>query len=239
MKQTIDKQIYLREVDLFQDLTSEEIDALSERTPLKVVPAKTVFYSPQDATEVLFLIKKGRVRLYQLSATGKIFTTATLESGTFFGEMALLGQAVYGNYAEAITPCMLCLMRRDDVAKMLLNDPRISLRVVEALGKRLSEVERRLTDFALKPVSTRLAGLLVQLADKQTVHYRERQNGNSPSAQPIEITCTHEELAQIAGVQRETITRMLKDLQSTGLIELYRGRILLQNLENLRELSIQ
>ncbi len=97
MKHTLNKQIYLREVDLFQDLTSEEIDALSERVPLKVVPAKTIFYSPQDSTETLFVIKKGRVRLYQLSATGKTFTTATLESGTFFGEMSLLGQTVYGS----------------------------------------------------------------------------------------------------------------------------------------------
>lgn len=236
MKFVLNKQIYLREIDLFQDLTSQEIDVLSERMPLKVVPAKTVFYNPQDAIEILFLIKKGRVRLYQLSATGKVFITATLESGTFFGEMALLGQAAYGSYAEAVVPCLLCLMNRDDVAKMLLNDPRISFRVVEVLGRRLSEVERRLTDFALKPASVRLAALLVQLADKQTNDELYAQSLRN--ARSIEIVCTHEELAEIVGVQRETITRMLKALQRQDLIELRRGRILLHNLENLRELSV-
>jgi CRP-like cAMP-binding protein len=68
-KPVLDRQIFLREVELFQDLTSDEVEALGERMPLKEVEAGTVFYSPQQPTEVLFRIKSGRVRLYHLLLT--------------------------------------------------------------------------------------------------------------------------------------------------------------------------
>lgn len=89
--------IFLRDVEIFQDLTEAEIDALGEKMPLKNYAAKTVFYTPQDDGEVLFMIKRGRVRLFRPSADGKTFTTAILEAGTFFGKMALLGKRLYGN----------------------------------------------------------------------------------------------------------------------------------------------
>ncbi len=94
-KPNLESQIYLREVDLFQDLSAEEIEALGERMPIKVVDAGTIFYSSQEPTEMLFLLKKGRVRLYHLSSEGKTFTTAIIEAGTFFGEMTLLGQRLH------------------------------------------------------------------------------------------------------------------------------------------------
>jgi len=230
----LEGQIYLRDVELFQDLTADEIDALAERMPIQVVDAGTVFYTPQEPTEILFLLKKGRVRLYYLSAEGKAFTTAILEAGTFFGEMTLLGQALYDSYAEAITPCMLCLMSRDDVRTLLLGDRRIAFRIVEMLGRRLVESQHRLADFVLKSVSARLASLLLQLAHKQK---SRQQKVDLTSTGFVEVACTHEELAQMIGTQRETTTRTLKELRGQGLIELHRGRIMLLNMDGLQKLS--
>jgi len=119
-KNTPDKQILLRDIEIFQDLTEAEVDALGEKMPLKNVAAKTVLYTPEEPTEVLFLIKKGRVRLFRLSADGRTVTTAILEKGTFFGQLALLGQQLYGNFAEALTDCVICFISRAD-AKTYLN----------------------------------------------------------------------------------------------------------------------
>lgn len=234
LQPSFDDQIYLREVELFQDLSPDEIKALGERMPIQVVDTGTVFYSPQEPTEVLFLLKKGRVRLYHLSAEGKVFTTATLAAGTFFGEMTLLGQVLHGSYAEAITPCMLCLMSREDVRTLLLGDLRISYRIVAMLGRRLIETERRLVDLALKHVPARLVSLLLQLAYKQLDH--ERRAGLT-SAGPVDVSCTHEELAQMVGSHRETATRILHELRDQGLIELHRSRIVVLDPDGLRQLS--
>ncbi len=123
LEQRLDKQGYLTEVDIFRDLSPEEIDALGKHAPMRDVGAGTLFYSPLDPTEVLFILKAGRVRLYHLSPDGKALTTAILESGTIFGEMALLGQGLSGSYAEALTPCVLCLMSREDVVTLLRVTP--------------------------------------------------------------------------------------------------------------------
>lgn len=228
-ERALDKYNYLREVEIFRDLTGEELKALGQRAPMSHVEAGTIFYSPEEPTEVLFILKQGRVRLYHLSPEGKALTTAILEAGTIFGEMALLGQGLHGSYAEALTPCVLCLMSREDVKTLLLGDPRIAYRIAETLGRRLVEVERRLSDFAFKRVPERLAALLLQLA-------RERRSWLGIPG-PSEVMCTHEELADMAGAYRETVTKILNEFRSQGLIELHRGKIIILDPTGLQKLS--
>jgi len=219
------KLSYLREVDIFQDLSPQEMADLGARAPMKRVPAGTVFYTPDEPTEVLFILKEGRVRLYHLLPDGRSLTTAVLEAGAVFGEMALLGQELHGSFAEAQAPCLLCLMSRNDVKTLLLSDPRVALRITETLGRRLIDTERRLLDFAYRRVPERVALLLAQFAAR------------SPEAAPVELRCTHEELADLAGTYRETVTRVLSDLRNRGLIELRRGVIVVLDIEGLRRLA--
>lgn len=232
MKRISNQVVFLRDVEIFRDLTETEIERLGEKMPMKDYKAKTVFYTPQDETEILFMIKDGRVRLYHLAANGDTFTTAILEAGTFFGKMALLGQRLYGNYAEAATDCTVCLISRDDAKKYLIGDERIAFRIIETLSFRLLELEQRLADSALKQVPARVASLLLQLANKQAEHQSNGNFGNQ-----FEILCTHEELAQLLGIYRETMTRTLKEFSRLNFIKLGRGRILLLDLDGLLDLS--
>ena len=224
-KQAIAGETYLRDVDIFQDLTPEEISELQKKVHFREVAAGTVFYESHESSEVLFFVKKGRVRLYHLSAEGKTFTTTILEAGTFFGEMAMLGQRLYGSCAEAITPCVISSVSRKDVENFLFADCRIAFRVVEALGKRLIEVEQRLADLALKDIPSRLISLLLRLA------------GHSPNGNAAEVFLTHEELAQMLGTRRETVTRILNEQSNQGTIALHRGRITLLDIERLNKIS--
>ncbi len=230
-----EKQIYLRQIEILQDLSPQELEAMDKMMPAREVEAGNVFYSPTQPAEVLFLLKKGRVSLYHLSAEGTPFITATLEEGTLFGEMVLLGQSLYGSYAEAVTSCLLCVMSRDDVRMTMLNDLRIATRLVERLGRRLLETEQRLVDFALKDVAGRVAALLLQLAQSQLV--REGR-ANVPVVGAAEVTCTHEELARGVGAYRETITKILNEWRGQGWVELHRGRIVLLDMESLRHLAV-
>ena len=227
------KQGYLKDVDIFQDLSPDEVAALGKRAPMQTVDAGTIFYSPEDASEVLFILKEGRVRIYRLSPDGKALTTAIIAAGTIFGEMAILGQGMHDSYAEALTPCVLCLMSRDDVKRLLLGDPRIALRLTETMGRRLLEAERRLSDFAFKSLPQRIATLLVTLAERETPRLALRVLG----AGRLEVPYTHEQLAEMAGTHRETATKVLNELREQGLIELKRGKVVLRDLGALRALD--
>jgi CRP/FNR family cyclic AMP-dependent transcriptional regulator len=221
----ITKEKYLRSVDIFQDLTEDEIHHLGQRAPMRHVPGGTIFYTQEQVTEVLFILKEGRVRLYHLEPGGRMLTLAILEEGSIFGEMTLVGQRLQNNFAEAITPCLLCLMSREDVKDLLLSDPRIAFRLMEKIGQRLVETEQRLSDMAYKPAPERIATQLIQLAE-------QRRNWLGRKAYP-EVRCTHEELAHLVGVQRETVTKVLNDFRQQELIDLSRGRVVLLDVTGL------
>lgn len=223
------KQSYLSEVAIFQDLSPDEMAALARSAPMKEVAAGTIFYSPDDAAEVLFILKKGRVKLYQLTPDGRALTMHIYEAGSIFGEMALLGQGMHGSFAQAMTPCVLCLMSRDHVQRLLFGDPRIAMRIAEALGTRLASVENRLFDFAFRRVPERLARLLLQLAQPHRALLSFTQR--------MEVRYTHEELADMIGTTRETVTKLLNEMRSRGLVELQRGRITLLDMNGLQRLA--
>ncbi len=228
-----DKLSYLRDTDIFRDLEHAEVEALGKRAPMQRVPAGTVFFSPEQAAEVLFILKEGQVRLYHLSPDGKALTTAVLEPGTIFGEMAMLGQRLHQSYAEAMSPCLLCLMSREDVKGMLLSDPRVATRIAEILGQRLISAEQRLSDFAFKNLPQRLASLLLQLGRPPKARLFRTVSG------PPEVRFTHEALAEMVGTYRETATKILNEFRAQGLIELKRGCVVLVDEPGLRVLNEQ
>ncbi len=97
-----DRTWCLSEVDVFCDLSEPEMAAIAEAAPMKTYTAGEILYSPPQLCEVLFILKRGRIRVFRVSAEGRALTTAIINPGTIFGEMVLLGQRMYGNYAEAL-----------------------------------------------------------------------------------------------------------------------------------------
>lgn len=100
-----DDHYCLAEVDLFRDLSRREMAALGARAPLRTVAAGQVVYTPLQPVSVLFIIKRGRIRLHHITPDGRSVTTAVLGPGTVFGEMDLLGLRMRGTWAEALSGC--------------------------------------------------------------------------------------------------------------------------------------
>ncbi len=213
---------YLSSQDIFRDLTQDEIDTIGRLTTMTTCTHGKVFYQPEDRSEVLFLLKKGRVQLYRLSPGGKKIVTGVIEAGSFFGEMAILGQGMHRTFAEAVDDCVLCVMSRSDVERYLLSHPKIAVRLAEALGKRLIETESRLEDMAFKSVPARLASLLLRLA----------HNGSD-----VVEGHTHQDLAEAIGSYRETVTQTLNEFKHDGLIEIERKAITLLDRERLERVA--
>jgi CRP/FNR family cyclic AMP-dependent transcriptional regulator len=218
-----EKQGYLSDVDLFRDLSERDMAELDRITTITSVPRGRVFYQPEDVSEVLFLVKAGRVQLYRISPEGKKLVIATLGPGTLFGEMALLGQQMHNAFAEALDDCLILVMSRADLERLILNKPEVGLRILETTGKRLRDAEKRLEDMAFKGIPARLASLLLRLSEER---------GSN------EITgLTHQDLAETIGTYRETATQVLNDMKGQGLIEIGRKRIAILDAERLRELA--
>src|SRR5215470_18588049 len=141
------KQEFLRKIDIFRDLNHEEIEQIDRQTRMTTVRKGQVIYHQEDRAEGLFLLKRGRVRLSRLSSSGKKLELAVLEPGTFFGEMPLLGERMRNASAEAVDDCTLCVMSQPDIERLVLSKPKVALRMLEVLGRRLAKSEARLEDI--------------------------------------------------------------------------------------------
>lgn len=218
-----DKLGYLSDIELFQDLSAKELAELDRITTMSSVPKGRVFYRPEDMGEVLFILKKGQVQLYRISPEGKKLVISTLGPGTLFGEMALLGQQMHSTFAEALEDCLICVMSRTDLERLILSKPQLALRVLEITGKRLREAETRLEDLAFKGIPARLASLLLRLAEER--------------GSLVISGLTHQDLAETVGTYRETATQVLNDLKSQGLIDIGRKRITILDQERLQAVA--
>jgi len=206
-----EKMRYLSELTVFQDLTAREMEDLNRITTMSTVSKGRVFYRPEELGEVLFILKEGQVQLYRISPEGKKLVITTLGPHTLFGEMALLGTKMHNTFAEAVDDCLICVMSRTDLERLILSKPQVALRVLEITGKRLREAEERLENMAFKGIPARLASLLLRLsAERDTLEI---------------VGLTHQDLAESVGTYRETATQVLNDLKSQGLIEIGRKRI--------------
>ena len=218
-----DKIGYLQMVDIFQDLTPAEMGEIDRATTLTTCRRGKILYMPEDTSEVLFLLQEGRIQLYRISPDGKKLVIATIGPGAIFGEMTLIGQGMHNTFAEAIEDCVLYVMSREDVERLLVTKPKVALRIFENLGRRLKEAEARVEEIAFKGIPARLASLLLHLADER--------GGDTISG------LTHQDLGEQIGTYRETTTQTLNVFKAEGLIEIGRKRITILDREGLEQVA--
>ena len=215
---------YLQMVDIFQDLSKEEMREMDRTTTMSTCRRGKIFYQPEDSSEVLFILKKGQVQFYRLSPEGKKLVVATIGPGTIFGEMAIIGQGMQNTFAEAVDDCLLCVMSRHDVERLILSKPAVALHFMEVMADRLRRAEARLEEMAFKSIPARLAGLLLHLRQEQG----DRISGY-----------THQDLADAIGTYRETTTQTLNEFKARALVEIGRKRLDILDPAGLEELAVE
>lgn len=212
---------YLSEHELFQDFTPVEMKQMERKTTMFQCKSGRTFYSAGDTGEVLFILKEGSVHLYRLTPEGRKLIVATLQAGSIFGEMSLIGQRMYDTFAEAATPSRICVMSRVDVMKLMLQKPQLALRLMGMMGKRLMGTERQMEQIAFNSVPSRLASKLIELSgDKNEIK-----------------GYTHQEFADMIGTYRETVTASLNEFKTQGLINIGRKRITILDRQNLEQIT--
>ena len=215
-------------VDIFESLPKEEIrqilrDLLKRHAEIELGEGE-VFYTPQEPDGKLFILKRGRVRIYKMEGSRE-FTLEVLEAGTVFGEVAFTPHALRDAYAEATESSILLAMDRADVEYLIQAKPQVGLRMISLLSERLRYYETRMEDVILKDVPARLASLILFLVESEGVK-RSGEIG-------IPTRYTHEHLGTMIGANREAVTRAFGRLQDEGVIQMRRRLIYVQDVEGL------
>lgn len=210
-------------MEVLESLSKAELGELSRRIPDTHVEKGRIFYTPEEKSEKIFMLKKGRVRLYIVAPDGRELTLAVVDAGQVFGEMSLTSQRLRGAYAEAMDSVVVCAMNRDQLEELVRDKPQVGIKLISILSERLALYESRMEDIGLKEVPARLASLILRLVDSEGVMTR--------TGIKIPTRYTHEQLAAMIGSKRETVTRAFSQLQDLGAVELRRRKIHIQDLE--------
>jgi CRP/FNR family transcriptional regulator, cyclic AMP receptor protein len=218
----------LSRMGILEPLSEEDLRGLLRRSLDTHLEAGETFFTPEDTTERLFILKKGRVRVFR-AADGRELTLAEIDPGTIFGEMALTAQRLRGSYAQATEPSILISMSRPDLEHIIEENPQVGTRLVHLLSERLASYESRMEDLTLKEIPARLANLILFLCEGEGVMTR----------QDIKIPhhYTHERLGTMIGANREAVTRAFSKLQDEGAVELRRRLIHVSDIEALRRVA--
>ena len=192
-------------VPIFNHLSPEELWEISQALKAESYQRGEMIYRAGDPSQRLYIVHKGRVKIYRLATSGKEQLIRVLEPGDFTGELALFSESTHDAFAEALEPTELCTMDREVLQKFLLQFPTISLRILEEFSERLAKSERQTTSLATESVDRRIADYLLELSE---------DSGSLTVTLPV----SRKDLASYLGTSPETISRRLAEFEDSGWI---------------------
>ena len=207
-----DQIFCLSGIKVLQDLTDEEIAEISSGVKEAEYNAGEIIYIPSESEGKIFFLREGEVDIYQKAASGKKFIISTMEPGDMFGDITLVPRSTEGggNFAKAATKTKVCVVDKVEFMDYLQRKPQIAYRIIEELSTRLATTESKVRDLALNNVTIRLLNELIRLADQ----YGQTQDNETI----IKKRFTHEELADRISATRETVTKVINDLEKKKFI---------------------
>ncbi len=228
MKPQFDKVWYLRQINLFADITESEMRRLAERTTMHQFNRGKVILYPDEQSEMVYVIKEGRVKVSKYSPEGREQILGLLEPGDLIGELSLVKERE-PVHVEAFEDTLICAFRQEDFIELIRTHPALMLRVIRVLAQRLRQVEEEIADLVFRDVPGRLASLLLRLAE-------ECGQENSHGVR-LTLRLTHQDIASMIGATRETVTNTLSRFRDEGLIATDQHHIVIRNTQGLRRVS--
>lgn len=221
---------YLKKIDLLDRLPDEEIEKLSEMTSMEEVSESQPIYFPGERSDMIYLLKKGRVKISRRTPDGQKITVALLGPGEIFGELSLTDEQQRDTVAETVEKSLVCAVSRDQFQEFLADNPELAFNLTKLMGDRRREIESKIESLIFKDAPASLAHILYDLFDNHST-----ENGDEDSRPRISFS--HQEIADLAGLTRPTTTNLLNEFQEEGLIELGRRKIYLEDATALKRRS--
>lgn len=198
-----DLREFLKGVILFKDLPAKELDKVAKLFTEKSFPKYTVIFEEGAAGDLLFIIKSGVVKISKEASDGRVKTLALLNQGEIFGEMSVLSGESRSANAETLTETSTVAIQREDFRALIEKNASISLHIIRTLIDRLIQADRQIKNLALGNSRAKIADILIQLSAEF--------GGEGADTDKVGVRLTHQELADLAGLARETTTKLLNE----------------------------
>jgi CRP/FNR family cyclic AMP-dependent transcriptional regulator len=207
----------LKAVPLFSSFPEDQLRMLAAVVTRKSTPRSTTVMAGGDPTDSLYIVLSGRLKVMMSDADGKEVILSILGPGEFFGEMGLIDDSPRSASVVAIESCELLSITKRDFKKCLAENFEMAMAVMRGLVRRLREADRKIGSLALLDVYGRVARLLLDMSE--TVEGEKVVTKRLPK----------QDIAKMIGASREMVSRVMKDLQMGGYIEVRGSNIVLRD----------
>ena len=221
-----DDQSALRKVAIFAELDDHEMEAVAQMFKERRYKKNEIVFVEEDTGKYMYVIREGRVKVSRILPNGRETILTFHESGDYFGEMALIdGGTAPATVTAVVATTILFIDERD--FSSLLDNTRVNGAVLKMLCTRCREAWAQISVLAFHHADARIRAVLYHLCQKHGVR--------TAQGVKIDLQITHRELAEMAGISRETATRVLGQLQNEGVLVSQKGRFLISDAERLVE----
>ncbi|HQR13075.1 MAG: Crp/Fnr family transcriptional regulator [Nitrospira sp.] len=203
---------FLKHIRLFDGISPSEMQEMEKITRMEEVKKRQPLYLPGDPSSNVYLLKKGRVKIANTAPNGKEVTFDILEPGEVFGELDVLEDAPRSTSAETLDDAVICVIPRKDFDQYLAMHPTVMFKLTKLIGLRLKKIQSRVEDLVFREVPARLAHLLSELGKTEGVV--EKQGIR------LKVKLTHQEMANLIGCSRETVSTTMGQFRDDGLIQI-------------------
>src|SRR5689334_870420 len=215
----------LRRVSLFSDLSLDELEKVARVAVPRSYAGGSIILREGDPGDTCYILRSGTARVVRQHADGRAITLTNLGPGEIFGELAMFDGEVRSATVEAVDDVRAIAILAGDLKHLLGAHPEIAVKLLGALAERLRETNARISRQSFQKVSSRVAGVLIELVETGT---RTAAVPGEPGSEVI-VRSTQADLAQLAGTSREAASRFLATLQRAGVLTTKRGRIVVHD----------
>ena len=201
----------LQSVSLFFDLSEKELGYIEEKMVTRRYENGNYIFLEESEGEQCFFVAKGSVKVTRLSKDGREVILTMLNAGDFFGEMSLLDGESRSANVIALEETEVLTLNREDFLVVLHDYPTIAIQLVKEMAGRLRKSDRQIASLSLSDAEKRITMCIIRFADDQGVI----KNGKVS----IPKTPIQQDIANMAGTSRETVSRALSILEKENLIE--------------------
>jgi len=213
----MERRWYLSSIDIINELSEEEKSFFYRKSHKKRYSKGSIIFSPGDQGNLIYCILNGSVKIYNLSGCGKEVIYWFCQPNDFFGLAEVCGGEMRTVLAEAMEDTEVLCINRMNFEELISRNPKIAIFIMRILGSRIRQAHETIKDLIACDVRSRMAQLLIKLAQICCP--------SQDKAATIEKKLTHQEMANMIGATRTTVTEVMNEFKKSGFIEWSGSRI--------------
>ncbi|MHB1392124.1 MAG: Crp/Fnr family transcriptional regulator [Clostridia bacterium] len=221
------KYDYLRQISIFSELKDEFLEKIHQISLPRKYGNGRIIIMEGEPGEAFFYVNSGLIKISKLSSDGREHILHILNEGHIFAEVTLFNKTVYPATAEVLEEAEIGMIKNEELEKLIMQNPELSLQLIKYLNKRLVEAHMKIRNLALCDTFGRTAQALLKLA--------EDYGKKSSKGIELDLNISRQELANIVGTTRETVIRVLTTFKKEHSIDIDKNTITIIDLEMVKE----